>query len=205
MVLMETLLSVIGGSGANNDMVVDTSGASGGSDELLEPAGTGDFEGLSFLLSSTTSEPFEQNYPPTSDVQTSSTTTNNMPSFNVNLTNVNLDDLVRIGTDINFLTFVLSLVCGILWVLYITFYSSRIIGLVVTKVANRFIKEGYIKIGSISVSVLSGKVMFRDVSYVTEDCSLRIQDGWVIFRWWRAYVPKDISEGKLIVIIIQKI
>lgn len=42
---------------------------------------------------------------------------------------------------------------------------------------------------------LSGKIMFRDVVYITHDYSLRIQDGWVIFRWWRAYVPKDVSEG----------
>lgn len=118
-------------------------------------------------------------------------------SFNVNLTSV--DDIYRLGTDTNFLTFLFSLVCGFVWVLYITFYSSRIIALVVTKVVNRFIKEGYLNVGSISLSVLSGKVMFRDVSYVTEDCSIRIQDGWVIFRWWRAYVPKDISEGIVII------
>ena len=55
----------------------------------------------------------------------------------------------------------------------------------------------YIFAGSISLSVLSGKIMFRDVAFVTEDCSFRVQDGWVIFRWWRAYVPKDISEGIL--------
>lgn len=43
--------------------------------------------------------------------------------------------------------------------------------------------------------VLSGKIMFRDVVYITQDFSLRIQDGWTIFRWWRSYVPKDVSEG----------
>lgn len=40
--------------------------------------------------------------------------------------------------------------------------------------------------------------MFRDVIYVTEDYSIRIQDGYLIFRWWRSYVPKDVSEGKFI-------
>ncbi len=38
--------------------------------------------------------------------------------------------------------------------------------------------------------------MFRDIVYTTEDFSVRIQDGWLVFRWWRSYVPKDISEGK---------
>jgi hypothetical protein len=38
--------------------------------------------------------------------------------------------------------------------------------------------------------------MFRDVVYISHDYTVRVQDGWLIFRWWRAYVPKDVSEGK---------
>ena len=44
---------------------------------------------------------------------------------------------------------------------------------------------------------LSGKIMFRDVVYCTEDFTLRVQDGWLVFRWWRSYVPRDISEGEV--------
>ena len=36
--------------------------------------------------------------------------------------------------------------------------------------------------------------MFRDIIYMTNDYTLRIQDGWLIFRWWRSYVPKHLSE-----------
>lgn len=54
----------------------------------------------------------------------------------------------------------------------------------------------YITIGSVTLSALSGKIMFRDIVYITTDYSFRIQDGWLIFRWWRSYVPKDVSEGK---------
>lgn len=39
--------------------------------------------------------------------------------------------------------------------------------------------------------------MFRDIVYITTDYSIRIQDGWLIFRWWRSYVPKDVSEGNV--------
>lgn len=39
--------------------------------------------------------------------------------------------------------------------------------------------------------------MFRDVIYITYDYTVRVQDGYLIFRWWRSYVPKDVSEGKL--------
>jgi hypothetical protein len=133
-----------------------------------------------------------------------------------------IDEVVEKLMDSDLLTFFFSLFCTIFWVVYITFYSSRITGLLVTKVVNHFFKDGYIKIGkksifkrkaevylmqmknitsffsgSLSFSVLSGKIMFRDVSYITEDCSYRVQDGWIIFRWWRTYVPKDISEGKM--------
>lgn len=50
--------------------------------------------------------------------------------------------------------------------------------------------------GSFTLSALSGKIMFRDIVYITADYSIRIQDGWLIFRWWRSYVPKDVSEGE---------
>ena len=39
--------------------------------------------------------------------------------------------------------------------------------------------------------------MFRDVHLITEDYSVRIQIGWIIFRWWRPYVYKDLSEGEI--------
>lgn len=36
--------------------------------------------------------------------------------------------------------------------------------------------------------------MFRDFVYITHDYTVRIQDGYLIFRWWRSYVPRDVSE-----------
>lgn len=39
--------------------------------------------------------------------------------------------------------------------------------------------------------------MFRDFVYITYDYTVRAQDGYFIFRWWRSYVPKDVSEGEL--------
>ena len=41
---------------------------------------------------------------------------------------------------------------------------------------------------------MAGKVMFRDFALLTPDYSVRAQDGYLIFRWWRSYVPKDVSE-----------
>ena len=38
--------------------------------------------------------------------------------------------------------------------------------------------------------------MFRDVHLITEDFSVRVQLGMVIFRWWRPLTHKEITEGK---------
>ncbi|XP_033635636.1 transmembrane protein KIAA1109 homolog [Asterias rubens] len=88
--------------------------------------------------------------------------------------------------------------CAAIWLLFITYYHSRWWGFVLTKIANHFIKEGHIHIGSISVSLLSGKLMFRDVTYITVDYACRIQDGLLILRWWRQYLQvgdQDNSQG----------
>uniref|UniRef100_A0A672J8A9 Si:ch211-233a24.2 n=1 Tax=Salarias fasciatus TaxID=181472 RepID=A0A672J8A9_SALFA len=79
--------------------------------------------------------------------------------------------------------------CG--WIIYLTYYNSRNIGLILTLIINRLYKDGYVHIGSFSFSVLSGKVMFRDVYYINQDMSIRIQDGFLIFRWWKMYNPKQ--------------
>lgn len=54
----------------------------------------------------------------------------------------------------------------------------------------------YVFAGSFSFSVLSGKIMFRDVHFITEDYSVRAEYGWIIFRWWRPYVYKELTEGQ---------
>lgn len=67
---------------------------------------------------------------------------------------------------------------GMVWVCYAIYYHSRLIGYILTKIINYlFIKNGYFKMGSFTFASISGKVMFRDLVYVTEDYSLRIQDG----------------------------
>ena len=70
-------------------------------------------------------------------------------------------------------------ILAMIWVCYITYYNSRLIGFVVSRIVNHFIvKDGYFNVGSFSFSAISGKIMFRDLIYITEDYSIRIQDGW---------------------------
>uniref|UniRef100_A0AAG5DBD8 Bridge-like lipid transfer protein family member 1 C-terminal domain-containing protein n=1 Tax=Anopheles atroparvus TaxID=41427 RepID=A0AAG5DBD8_ANOAO len=88
-----------------------------------------------------------------------------------------------------------SLLSSIIWMTYITFYNARLFGYILTKLANRwYVRGAYFKIGSLTVNPLAGKIMFRDVVYVCFDYTVRVQDGYFIFRWWRSYVPKDVSE-----------
>ncbi|XP_072533895.1 bridge-like lipid transfer protein family member 1 isoform X2 [Salminus brasiliensis] len=109
---------------------------------------------------------------------------NSFPSFG------DLDDyLTKHNSNLVWLLVATILSCG--WIIYLTYYNSRNIGLILTLIINRLYKNGYIHIGSFSFSVLSGKVMFRDVYYINEDMSIRIQDGFLIFRWWKMYNPKQ--------------
>ncbi|KAF5284663.1 hypothetical protein FQR65_LT13494 [Abscondita terminalis] len=101
----------------------------------------------------------------------------------------------NIEVNSNFLWLLFSLVSAISWVIYITYYNSRVAGYIITRIINKlFIGDGYFKIGSFTINALAGKIMFRDIIYITHDYTLRIQDGYLIFRWWRSYVPKDVSE-----------
>ncbi|KAG4067242.1 hypothetical protein HA402_000233 [Bradysia odoriphaga] len=88
-----------------------------------------------------------------------------------------------------------SLFTSMLWITYITFYNSRVVGYFCTKIINRFSSKGVcFKIGSLTINPIAGKIMFRDIVFVCFDYSFRVLDGYFIFRWWRTYVPKDVSE-----------
>ena len=113
-----------------------------------------------------------------------------------NLTNkINeLDIIPPIHPSTNFLLFLCSLLFAMFWVTYITFLNSRLVGSISTNIANRFLvrwwPRTYFRVGSLSFSVLAGKIMFRDILFLTPDWSFRSQDGYIIFRWWRSYVPE---------------
>ncbi|XP_045512611.1 transmembrane protein KIAA1109 homolog isoform X1 [Pieris brassicae] len=104
-------------------------------------------------------------------------------------------DFAEITMDRNFALLLVSLISGMLWIVYITYYNSRVLGYILTRLVNRFyFQDENFKIGSFTLNALSGKIMFRDIVYINYDYTLRVQDGYLIFRWWRSYVPKDVSE-----------
>uniref|UniRef100_A0A158PCJ8 FSA_C domain-containing protein n=1 Tax=Angiostrongylus cantonensis TaxID=6313 RepID=A0A158PCJ8_ANGCA len=110
------------------------------------------------------------------------------------------------------------------WIIFLTYYLSRITGSIVSFLLNRsthfkhcncfeafeenckvendrqldpirtvrylrFTKtSGHIKLTSFSISLLSGKLMFKDFLFANEDYSVRINDAWVVFSYWR-FIP----------------
>ena len=46
----------------------------------------------------------------------------------------------------NFAVFMCSLIFGMFWITYITFFNSRVVGSIITRIANRFVKVGYVKV-----------------------------------------------------------
>ena len=66
---------------------------------------------------------------------------------------VNIEDIpgfsgdgTNVETGTNFAVFMFSLIFGMFWVTYITFFNSREVGAIVTKIANKFVKEGHVKV-----------------------------------------------------------
>lgn len=118
-----------------------------------------------------------------------------------------------IPLDANFAWLLFLLLMSLVWVTYCVYYNSRVVAYIVTLVMNgliipRYFDGGqkskgkkcepiYVRFGSLSISFISGKMMFRDVVLATSDYSLRVQDGLLIFRWWLPYAPKDVRRTDL--------
>lgn len=63
----------------------------------------------------------------------------------MNGSHINLDDFKM---DSNFAWLLCSLVSIMAWVIYITYYNSRVIGYFITRLLNHFfIREGYMHVG----------------------------------------------------------
>lgn len=62
-----------------------------------------------------------------------------------NLTNGPLDEFKM---DNNFAMLLFSLISGMMWVIYITYYNSRVTAYIVTRLLTRFyVTKGYLSIG----------------------------------------------------------
>ena len=48
----------------------------------------------------------------------------------------------------------ISICAAIAWVVYITYYNSRVIGVVLTVIVNKLVKFGHVHIGELNISAL---------------------------------------------------
>lgn len=128
---------------------------------------------------------------------------------------VNIDEYylnLRDQTNDNLGLYLFCCSICVIWTVYVLFFNSRVIGALLTFVINFYLRRRqrqqqqqqqlgasindeaiftdlsqpvWIKIRSVSISFLSGKIMFRGVHYVTLDYMLYIQDGWLTFAYWK--------------------
>ncbi|KAK5982618.1 hypothetical protein GCK32_004239 [Trichostrongylus colubriformis] len=103
-----------------------------------------------------------------------------------------LDDETIDPQKRSFWVFLSSLVLFVVWIVFLTYYLSRVVGPIVAFLLNRYLRftktPGHIKLTSFSLSLLGGKLMFKDFLFANDDYSLRINDGWIVFSYWN-YVP----------------
>ena len=55
-------------------------------------------------------------------------------------------DLTPTTRSSNFAIFMCSLIFGMFWITYITLFNARVVGSIITKIANKFVSEGYFKV-----------------------------------------------------------
>ncbi|KAE9555244.1 hypothetical protein FO519_001495 [Halicephalobus sp. NKZ332] len=102
---------------------------------------------------------------------------------------------------INFFMLLGVLLVCIVYIVFVTFYFSRVVGSILAVLISRFLQwrlgssSVKVRIGSFSISVLAGKIMFRNVSFTDDDMCIHANDGWVIFSYW-SLVPGKIPPPK---------
>lgn len=70
-------------------------------------------------------------------------------------------DFAEITMDRNFALLLVSLISAMLWVVYITYYNSRVLGYILTRLVNKFyFQDDNFKIGELLISVYRNQATF---------------------------------------------
>uniref|UniRef100_A0A1I7S228 FSA_C domain-containing protein n=1 Tax=Bursaphelenchus xylophilus TaxID=6326 RepID=A0A1I7S228_BURXY len=104
---------------------------------------------------------------------------------------------------INFFLLLGALLLFVTWAVFSVYFFSRVCGTLICVFLKRLLpylmgeqqQLQHFSLGSFSVSLLAGKIMFREVLWVTDDYSLRINDGYLIFSFWRRVPRKEELEA----------
>ena len=119
-----------------------------------------------------------------------------------------IPDLSADVTDV-WLFFVVIIASGI-WLIYLTFYNSRFLGWIFSKVLSKVYNHdgNHLSFDSFSINILGGKLMFRNLRYSNTDYSVTVNDGYVIFRWWLPHQTdnsKHTDQAYRVSIILKKV
>lgn len=94
---------------------------------------------------------------------------------------------------------VIVYVLTIIWILYLILYHSRIQGILLSYILRRFFLKDLtqIKFDSISISFISGSIMFRNLHYTTGSYFVFVKDGCLVFRYWSKTKTKPVIRLKI--------
>jgi hypothetical protein len=87
----------------------------------------------------------------------------------------------------------------IIWILYLILYHSRIQGIIFSYILRRFYfkDSAQFKFDSVSISFISGAIMFRNLHYTTGSYFVFIKDGCLVFRYWSKIKTKPLIRLKM--------
>lgn len=87
----------------------------------------------------------------------------------------------------------------IVWILYLILYHSRVQGIILSYILRRFYftDATQMKFDSISISFISGSIMFRNLHYTTGSYFLFVKDGRLVFRYWSRTKSKPLTRLKI--------
>lgn len=94
---------------------------------------------------------------------------------------------------------VIVYILTIVWILYLILYNSRVQGIILSHLLRKFYfrDAAQIKFDSISVSFISGAIMFRNLHYTTGSYCVFVKDGCLVFRYWSRTKQKPLIRLKI--------
>ncbi|KAL9658548.1 hypothetical protein ABK040_006087 [Willaertia magna] len=100
---------------------------------------------------------------------------------------------------ISLIVFLLSALGLMLFIVVYFVFSSRLVGYAVGKVIWYWMlrqNNEYLFIGSLSFAPLGGKVLFRNIKYITKNGALNIIEGYIEIYWWQIIRRNWLKTGK---------
>lgn len=87
----------------------------------------------------------------------------------------------------------------IIWILYLILYHSRVQGKILSYLLRRFYFKdtAQIHFDAFSISFISGSIMFKNLNYTTNNYTVFVKDGYLVFRYWAKAKKKLLIRLKI--------